>query len=171
MAQRSRKRRVAATAPVESPPAGALRQTRSERSEARDAEARARLEPLRAGERPPAVTVAAIVALALAVANLALLAGGYRIKGGSSQTAGLVVFELLLLTAAMGLWKARYWAVLGFEALLGLAVVYASLLLIVASNLAAVALCLGIAIPAGVLFYKLIRAMARIQMREHAQQT
>lgn len=171
MAQRSRKRRIASAAPAEAPPPGALRQTRSERSAARDAEARAGLEPLVAGERPPAVTVAAIVALALAVANLALLAGGYRIKGGGSQTPGLVVFEVLLLAAAAGLWKARYWAVLGFEALLGLTIVYASLSLVVASNLAAVGLCLGIAIPAGVLFYKLIRAMARIQMREHPRQT
>ncbi len=123
------------------------------------------LEPLAPGERPPAVTVAAIVALALVVVNLALFASGHRIDGRGSQTS-LIVFALLMMSISAGLWRARYWAVLAFEALLGLVIVYASLALVVASNLAAVALCLGIAIPASLLFYKLVRAMARIQMRE-----
>jgi hypothetical protein len=104
------------------------------------------------------------VALALAIANLALFAAGYRVKGAGTNASGLIVFEVLLFGAAAGLWKARYWAVLGFETLLGLIVVYASLSLVVASNLAAFALCLGIVLPAGFLFYKLIRSMARIQM-------
>lgn len=171
MAQRSRKRRGAGPVPAQAAPAGARRETRAARSEARDAEARAQLEPLAPGDRPPAVTVATLVALGLALANLVLFATGYRVKGAGSQLSGLVVFEVLLLAAAAGLWKVRYWAVLAFEALLGLIVVYTSLSLVVASNLAAVALCLGIAIPAGLLFYKLIRAMARIQMREHPRQT
>jgi hypothetical protein len=168
LAQRSRKPRGAAPGPAHARPAGAPPQTRASRSEARDAAARARLEPLAPGERPAAVTVAAIVALGLAAANLVLFAVGYRVKGAGSHTGSLIVFEALLLTAAAGLWRARYWAVLGFETLLGLIIVFTALSLVVASNLAAVALCLGIAVPASLLFYKLIRAMARIQTPERA---
>ena len=146
----------------------ARREPRAARTEARNAAARAQLEPLAPGERPAAVTVAALVAIGLALANLALFAAGHRLKGGGEQTPSLVVFEALLLTAAVGLWKVRYWAVLGFEALLGLIMVYATLSLVLAENLAAVALCLAIAVPASVLFYKLIRAMARIQTPRHA---
>lgn len=163
MAPRSRKRRAASAASAQAPSVQAQTPPKSARSEIRNAKVRAQLEPLAPGERPPAVTVAAVVALSLAIVNLALFTGGYRVKSGGSPLASLIVFELLLLTAAAGLWKARYWAVLGFEALLGLIVVYSTLFLVVASNLAAVALCLGTAIPAGALFYKLIRAMARIQ--------
>ena len=49
-----------------------------------------------------------------------------------------------MVAAAIGMWQRRYWAVLGFEALLGIAIVFAAISLMVASNLAAAALCLGI---------------------------
>jgi hypothetical protein len=62
------------------------------------------------------------------------------------------------------MWRTRYWAVLGFEALLGITIVIAALSLAVASNVQAVLLCVAIIVPAGVLFYRLVRAMARIQM-------
>ena len=166
LAQRSRKPRAGAPRRAHAPAADEARPGRAARSEARDAEVRAQLEPLRPGERPPAVTVAAIAALALAVANLALFATGYRIKGGDTPIATLVVFELLLLIAAAGLWRVRYWAVLAFEALLGLILVFTSLSLILAQNVAAVAICVAVLVPASVLFYKLIRAMARIQAPE-----
>jgi hypothetical protein len=61
---------------------------------------------------------------------------------------------------------AKYWAVLGFEVLLGVSIIFAGLSLVVASNLAAVALCVGIIALAGPLFWFLIRAMARLQMPE-----
>src|SRR5918999_4957548 len=48
------------------------------RSRARDEAIRAGLRPLRPGERPTAVTVGAIVATVLAVANLVALAFGYN---------------------------------------------------------------------------------------------
>ena len=42
------------------------------------------------------------------------------------------------------MWRVKYWAVLGFEMLLGIALVGTALSLLRASNLAAVALCFGI---------------------------
>jgi uncharacterized membrane protein len=71
---------------------------------------------------------------------------------------------VILLMAAVGMWRGRYWAVLGFQALLALTIIYAALSLTVAANLAAALLCAGVIGLAGFLFYKLVRAMARIQM-------
>ncbi len=62
------------------------------------------------------------------------------------------------------MWRGRYWAVLGFEMLLGIALVGTAVALLRASNLEAVALCLGIFAVCGPLFWFLIRAMARLQM-------
>jgi hypothetical protein len=136
------------------------------RSRARDEEIRAGLEPLPPGERPGAVTVAAVVAAAIAIANVVLYAVGVDVRGTRPSVSGVVVFAVLMAAAAWGMWRARYWAVLGFEALLGVTIVIAALSLAVASNAAAVVLCLGIMGLGGWLFWKLVRAMARIQMPE-----
>ena len=62
------------------------------------------------------------------------------------------------------MWRARYWAVLGFEALLGdhrrLLRRSSSLR---ASNVLAVVVCVPIICGAGWLFWKLIRVMGRLQ--------
>jgi hypothetical protein len=74
-----------------------------------------------------------------------------------------------MLLAAVGMWQRRYWAVLGFEALLAITITLAALALLVASNLAAVALCLAILGAGGWLFWKLIRVMGRIQTPRRVQ--
>ena len=158
MGRRSRKRRPEVAAPDERMARGYAR------GRAKDAEARAALEPLAEGERPRAVTVAAVVALVIAVANLAGFAAGWEIDGRQPGTGGFLVFEALMLAMAWGLWNARYWAVLGFEALLGITLVIAGLGLLVASNWQAAVLSVGMIATAGPLFWFLIRAMARIQM-------
>jgi hypothetical protein len=134
------------------------------RGRERDEALRAKLEPLAPGERPLAVTVAAILAAVLGIANVVLLAVGYEIEEGGGSAAGALVFAGLMAIAAIGMWRVRYWAVLGFEALLGIAIAFAALSLLVASNLTAVLLCLAIMAVAGPLFWFLIRAMARIQL-------
>jgi hypothetical protein len=136
------------------------------RGRAKDAAVRAQLEPLAEGERPGAVTVAAVVALVLALANVGAYAAGARVRGDSNSIVGILVFAALMLTAAWGMWRAKYWAVLGFQALLGVTIGIAALSLAVASNVEALVLCLAIIAGAGFLFYKLVRAMARIQMPE-----
>jgi hypothetical protein len=133
-------------------------------SEQKNAEARAALEPLAPGERPGAVTVAAIVAALLAAVNLALYAGGLEIDGERPQLAGVLGFSGLMLTAAWGMWNARYWAVLGMQALLGLLIVILSLVLVTARDVWGVLLLLAIIVPAGTLFWFMVKAMARIQM-------
>ena len=134
------------------------------RGRARDEAARAALKPLAPGERPLAVTLAAILAALLGVGNVALLLSGYEVENAGQSSAGALIFAGLMAAAAIGMWQCRYWAVLGFEALLGIAIVFAALSLLVASNVVAVLLCVAIVAVSGPLFWFLIRAMARIQL-------
>jgi hypothetical protein len=133
------------------------------RARARDAEARAQLRPLGPDERPAPLVVAVVVAALIAVANLVLLAAGWDVDGQDPSTPGVLLFGALMLAAAVGMWQRRYGAVLAFEALLAIGVTYAGLSLLVATNAAAIALCLAVLIAGGTLFWKLVRVMARIQ--------
>jgi hypothetical protein len=133
------------------------------RARERDAAVRAQLRPLAPGERPPALVVAACLAAMIAVANVALLAAGWEVDGQDPSTPGVLLFAGLMLAAAGGMWHRRYWAVLGFQALLGIGVVYAGLSLLVAANAVAVLLCLAVMLGGGWLFWKLVRVLARIQ--------
>ena len=79
------------------------------------------------------MTVGAIVAAVLAVLVVVGYATGARI-GDSGSLAGALLLAAILLVAAWGMWNVRYWAVLGFEALLAFQVLVAALSLLVASN-------------------------------------
>jgi hypothetical protein len=133
-------------------------------AEERNAAARAELEPLAPGERPVPVTVAAIVAALIAVSNLVLFLAHTHVNGKRPSAVGTLLFCALMFAAAWGLWRVRYWAVLGFQALLALVVLVFALFLLRASNLLAVVLCVAVIGLGGWLFWKLIRALARIQM-------
>ena len=127
---------------------------------------RAELEPLEPGEIPGAIKIAAAVAALIAIGNLVGFAAGLEVDGKEPQKTGVIAFSALMLIAAVFMLRRSYWAVLGFQALLALVVIIAALSLMVASNLYAAALCLGLIAGAGTLFWFLIRAMARIQMPE-----
>ena len=136
------------------------------RGEERDALIRESLEPLDHGERPGVVTIAAIVALVLALSNVGLWLAGVEVSGREPNAGSVVLQAVILLAAAAGMWKAKYWAVLGFQALLGLSILLAALALLVASGVAEAVFCLAIILLGGWLFWKLVRAMARLQMPE-----
>jgi hypothetical protein len=133
------------------------------RAEERNAAVRATLTPLAPGERPPALVVAVVLAAALAIANVVALVAGLDVEGRRPGAFGVLLFALLMLAAAWGMWQRRYGAVLAFEALLGITVAIAALSLFVANNAAAVVLCLVILLPGGWLFWKLVRVMGRLQ--------
>jgi hypothetical protein len=174
LGQRSRKRRTAAgtgerpPAPNGGDPTGRGRPGPTPRgyarSRARDDAVRESLEPLAPGERPGAVTIAAVLAAAIAVANLVLYLAGWEVSGRDPNLLGVLAFCAIMLAAAAGMWQRRYWAVLGFEVLLGVVLVFSGLSLLLASNWRGALLCLAIIALAGTLFWKLVRAMARIQM-------
>lgn len=139
---------------------------RAARSEARNAAIREKLRPLRPGERPGAVTVAALITTILAVGNLVLYVLGLKIKGQPPTFVRIAAYSVVLGACSYGLWRTRYWGVLGFQAILTYTILIAGLSLSVARGLKGVLICLAVLLPAAFLFYRLIRAMARIQMPE-----
>jgi hypothetical protein len=166
--RKSRKRRRHAAGDRPTPPPQAAVPERYARSRARDEEARAALQPLRAGERPVAVTVGAVCAALLAAANLIAIGFGYNSGEDTLATdlAGTLIVSGVLALVAYGMWRARYWAVLGMQTLLALTILFAALALIRAVNVWAAVLVLIILAASSTLFWFLIKAMARIQMPE-----
>ena len=140
------------------------------RSRAKNEAARAALEPLEPGERPGAVTVGAIVAALLAAANLIAVVFGWNGAIDDDDTAralaGSLLVTGLLCAIAWGMWRAKYWAVLGMQTLLALTVIASALGLVTAENAAAMLVLILIIAAAGTLFWFMVKAMARIQMPE-----
>jgi hypothetical protein len=181
--RQKRKRRSAerTAAPAEAQPAAAtepqangdqapsesFQERMSRRYEERNAEARAKLEPLEPGERPGAVTVGAIVAAVLAViftVSAVLAIAGVDAGDREIKPIPIITFAIVFWAMAIGMWQARYWAVLGFQTLLLLMMLASAFgLVVVSSVLQAVGTTLLLAGSAA-LFYFMIRAMARIQM-------
>jgi hypothetical protein len=159
--QRSRKRSAVRATPAPQPteaPRGYAR------TRAKDDAVRAELEPYGPGERPVAVVIAALLATALALANVIALVAGVTFEGKHPSALSVLIFAAVMLAAAVGLLRMRYWAILGFEALLALIVLVFALLLVRASNVSAVVVAL-VVIPLGSwLFWKLVRVMARVQI-------
>jgi hypothetical protein len=140
------------------------------RSRAKNEAARAALKPLAPGERPTAVTVGAIVAALLAVANLIAVAAGWDGAAGQDDRAralaGSILVAGLLFVVAWGMWHSRYWAVLGMQTLLALTLIASSLALVTVSSVGGAVLLVAILAAAGTLFWFMVKAMARIQMPE-----
>jgi ethanolamine transporter EutH len=154
----------------------AKREARAERTEAKNQAVREQLEPLAPDERPPVVTVAAVISAVLALGTVLAYALGLEVgefddfgnQTGEARPSVFptVVSTLILSAMAYGLWRARYWAVLGFQTLLVLVLVVAALGL---AQVTEVWRALGFTAVlglAGFLFYKMVKAMARIQMPE-----
>ena len=141
----------------------------SRRYEERNAEARAKLEPLDQGERPGAVTAGAIVSALLAIVftvSAGLAIAGVDAGGREIKPLPIIIFGTVLWAMTVGMWRARYWAVLGFQTVLLLVMLASAFgLVTVSSVLQAVSTTLLLA-GSGTLFYFMIRAMARIQMPE-----
>jgi hypothetical protein len=126
--------------------------------------AREELVPLEEGERPLAVTISAVIAALLGLSNLVGLVAGVKVGGESFPVSAVLPQVVVMLVAAVGMWYARYWAVLGFQVILGFLIVFMSLLLVRAENVLAVAIATAILAGAGTLFWFLVQSLARIQM-------
>ena len=124
------------------------------------------LKPLGAQERPVALRVAVGVCLALAIAIMIGAATVHDLSRHGGSLPGAVFLALVLALLAQGMYRRRYWAVLGFEALLAFQILVTSLALVVASTIVAAAVCLLSIGLAGWLFWKLVRVMGRIQAGE-----
>lgn len=140
------------------------------RSELENRAARERLEPLAAGERPLVVTIGATVSLLIAASIVVAWLAGVEVRVGNTDVEREPnLFQVLppaILFAVMGagMLRARYWAVLGFQAIMAIIMIGAVITLITATSVfQAVSLALVLAI-AGSLFWFTVKALARIQM-------
>ena len=166
MAQSSRQRRKArkrAQAAAAPPPEQQAGETRSE---AKNRAAREALEPLEPGERPVAVTVAAILTSRAGIAQSGRLHRGDRDPGPAGSVTAFVLYEAVAIVMSYGLWRAKYWAVLGLQTLLGITVVLGLISSLGVSSWIDALIVAAMVIPSGALFFFLVKAMARIQMPE-----
>jgi hypothetical protein len=166
LAQRRRKGRPAARRRPTGTTAEAARPAPVSRSEARNAAVRATLSPLEPGERPLVLKISAVIALLIGGGDLVavLINGKFSVGGAHAGASGVIMFSILMLLAAWGMWQLRYWAVLGFQAILVFVILYFSVLLIRASNLLGVLAGVIVVGGGGYLFYKLVRVLSRLQM-------
>jgi len=135
------------------------------RAEERNREAREALKPLREGERPTVVTIGAVISAAIAVSIAVGYASGVKVNGGQPKLVQALSPALLMAIMAWGMWRARYWAVLGFQTILLFLIFAAAFGLATrAASAAQIAADLGLLFVAGGFFFFMVKAMARIQM-------
>jgi hypothetical protein len=135
------------------------------RAEQRNREAREALEPLAEDERPTVVTIGAVVAALVALSILAGYLAGVKVNGETPKLPQVIAPALLMGVMAWGMWRARYWAVLGFQLVLVFLIFSAVFgLAVQAASVAQFAVTLGLLAVAGTFFFFMVKAMARIQM-------
>jgi hypothetical protein len=129
------------------------------RSRERADATRAALQPLGPDERPLGLKLAVALALVVAAANLVVVA----VDGGKGWEGG-VAFAAVMLCAAGFMWQHNYLALVAFEGLLAVSIVYATLSLAFASNLRAALLALLVIAVCSPVFWLLIRVMGRMRV-------
>ncbi len=135
------------------------------RAEERNQAEREALEPLAEGERPLVVTIGAVVSALIAASIVVGYLAGAHVSGRSPKLPQVLAPALLMGIMAWGMWRARYWAVLGFQLILVLLIFSAvSGLAIQAASVPQVAGTLALLAISGCFFYFMVKAMARIQM-------
>ena len=154
-----RKERGASTTPRERMERGYAK------AEERNQEAREALEPLAKGERPLVVTIGAVVS-ALIVASIVIgYLAGTEVNGEKPRFIQVLAPALLMGIMAWGMWRARYWAVLGFQLILVFLIFSAVYgLALQAATVPQVLATLALLAVAGSFFFFMVKAMARIQM-------
>ncbi len=144
------------------------------RSELRNEQAREELEPLPEGERPRVVTIGAVISMLIALSILIGWLAGAKVQvvgtDLSERPNPFQVFPPAILFAVMsfGMWRARYWAVLGFEAIMAILMVGSFITLIAATSVFKAISSGLVLIAAGALFWFTVKALARIQMPTQA---
>jgi hypothetical protein len=135
------------------------------RAEQRNREAREALEPLGEGERPAVVTIGAVVSALIALSIVGGYLAGVKVNGEVPKFAQVAAPALIMGIMAWGMWRARYWAVLGFQLILVFLIFSAVFgLAVQASTVPQFAATLGLLAVTGTFFYFMVKAMARIQM-------
>jgi hypothetical protein len=113
--------------------------------------------------------VGALLAGLNGLVQLILFLAGVKFKLGGARPAAfsVILFAVLMFVCAAGMWRLRYWAVLGFQALLGIVILTFALLLIRASSIAGAVISVVVVLAGGFLFFKMVRVLSRIQMPKY----
>jgi len=137
------------------------------KAEQRNQAARESLTPLAEGERPRVVTIGAILSGLIALSIVGGYLAGVEVDGEKPRLAQVIAPTFILGLMAWGMWRARYWAVLGFQLILVFLIFSAVFgLAVQASSVAQFAATLGLLAVSGTFFFFMVKAMARIQMPE-----
>jgi hypothetical protein len=156
---RKRKQRGASPTPRERMERGYAR------GEERNQEAREALEPLEEGERPLVVTIGAVISALIVLSIVIGYLAGTEVNGEKPPFVQVLAPSLLLGLMAYGMWRARYWAVLGFQLILVFLIFSAVYgLALQAATVGQILATLGLLAVTGTFFYFMVKAMARIQM-------
>ena len=156
---RKRKQRGASPTPRERMERGYAK------AEVRNQEAREELEPLAQGERPTVVTIGAIVTGLITISIVIGWLTGTEVNGEKPRFVQALAPALLMGLMSWGMWRARYWAVLGFQLILVFLIFSAVYgLALQAATIPQILATLGLLVVSGTFFWLMVKAMARIQM-------
>lgn len=134
------------------------------RSELKNEIARRQLEPLEEGERPLVVTLGAVVSALIAAVTVGAWLAGAEVDGERPNPVQVFAPAILFGVMAWGMWRARYWAVLGFQAVMAILMVGAFLTLIAATSIGSALTAVAVLLAAGTFFWFMVKGLARIQM-------
>lgn len=161
---------IAAPAPAAPPAPTAPEKPAKLRGEAANEAIRANLKPLQPGERPAALVVATVVASLTAIANIIATAVGAGAGDSSSGAGDAVPFTIIstgvLGLAAVGMWRARYWGIMGFQVILAFQILILSVAISRVQRWWFGIILVIVIVLLGWLFWKLIRVLSRVQMPE-----
>jgi hypothetical protein len=134
------------------------------KSEIRNERAREALDPLEEGERPLVVTLGALLSAAIAVVTLGAWIAGAEVDGERPSAFQVFAPSILFAVMAYGMWNLRYWAVLGFQAVMAILMIGSFLSLVGATSIPFALTAATVLIGAGAFFWYTVKALARIQM-------
>lgn len=138
------------------------------KAEEKNRKVRESLVPLAPGERPTVVTVGAVFSAVVAtIFWVSAAVAGFtdaEVNGTKPNMVQLVGTAAIMSLMAWGLWKAKYWAALGFQALLLLFILALVFGLILATTLLQLVSTLILTAFLGTMFWFMVKAMARLQM-------
>ena len=106
------------------------------RYEERNRAAREVLEPLSEDERPAVVTAGAVIAGLIGASVVIAYLAGATVDGERPAILQVIPPAALMGVMPFGMWRVRYWAVLGFQAVLALLILAAALGLVGAESAA-----------------------------------
>jgi hypothetical protein len=140
------------------------------RSQLKDEIVRERLEPLDEGERPFVVTIGAALSLLIAASIVIAWLAGVEVQVGNTDVEErpnlfqVLPPAILFTVMGVGMLGSRYWAVLGFQAIMAIIMIGAFITLIAATSAFQAISCTVVLVIAGALFWFTVKALARIQM-------